>query len=92
MPVTLSSLCVLSVELSIFIGILMNLCNPAAKPEMEVTEKILAKVSRLCHLSSHSRGFLSSLQIFKSIGPSIWISFFLGGGGTWGAYGQDTIL
>ncbi len=28
--------------------------------EMEVTEIILAKVLRLCQLSSHSRGFLSS--------------------------------
>jgi hypothetical protein len=27
--------------------------------EMEVTEIILVKVSRLCHLSSHSPGFLS---------------------------------
>jgi hypothetical protein len=43
-------------------------------PEMEVTEIILAKVSRLCQLSSHSRGFLSRLQIFKSIRPSLWIS------------------
>jgi len=32
-------------------------------PEMEVTEIILAKVSRLCQLSSHSHGFLSSLWI-----------------------------
>ncbi len=36
-------------------------------PEMEVTEIILAQVSRLFQLSSHSRG-LSRLQIFKSIG------------------------
>jgi hypothetical protein len=41
---------------------------------MEVTEIILAKVSRLCQLSSHSHGFLSRLKIFKSIGPSLWIS------------------
>ncbi len=34
--------------------------NPAY-PEVEVTEIILTKVSRLCHLSSHSRGFLSRL-------------------------------
>jgi hypothetical protein len=32
--------------------------------EQEVTEIILAKVSGLCHLSSHSRGFL---------GPCLWI-------------------
>ncbi len=31
------------------------------RSEMEVTEIILAKVSRLCQLSSHSRGFLSRL-------------------------------
>ncbi len=43
-------------------------------PEMEVTEIILAKVSRLCQLSSHSRGILSRLWIFKSIGLSIRIS------------------
>jgi hypothetical protein len=30
-------------------------------PEMEVTEIILAKVSRLCQLSGNSRGFLSRL-------------------------------
>ncbi len=30
-------------------------------PEMEVEEIILAKVSRLCQLLSHSRGFLSKL-------------------------------
>jgi hypothetical protein len=41
---------------------------------MEVTEIILAKVSRLCQLSSHSRGFLSRIWIFKNIGPSLWIS------------------
>jgi hypothetical protein len=41
---------------------------------MEVTEIILAKVSRLCQLSSHSHGFLSRLQIFTFIGPSLWIS------------------
>ena len=43
-------------------------------PEMEITEIILAKVSRLCQLSSHRRGFLSRLKIFKSIGHIIWIS------------------
>ncbi len=51
-------------------------------PEMEVTEIILANVSRLCQQSSHSHGFqknfLSRLQILKSIGPSLWISW--GGG------------
>jgi hypothetical protein len=31
------------------------------QPEMEVTEIIWAKVSRLCQLSSHSPGFLSRL-------------------------------
>ncbi len=41
---------------------------------MGVTEIILAKESRLCQLSSHSRGFLSKLLIFKCIGPSLWIS------------------
>jgi hypothetical protein len=46
---------------------------------MKVTEIILAKVWRLCQLWSHSRGFLSRVKIFKSIGPSLWISF--GGGG-----------
>jgi hypothetical protein len=35
-------------------------------PEIEVKEIILAKVSRLCQLSSHSRGFLSRVLIFKS--------------------------
>jgi hypothetical protein len=48
--------------------------------EMEVTEIILTKVSRLCQLSSHSRRFLARLQIFKSIGPRLWIYFFWGGG------------
>ncbi len=43
--------------------------------EMEVTEMILAKVSRLCQLSIHCRGFLSKLQIFKSIGPRLCISW-----------------
>jgi hypothetical protein len=43
-------------------------------PEMEVTEIVLAKVSRLCQLLSHSRGFLSRLQIFKSIWPSLWFT------------------
>ncbi len=51
---------------------------------MEVTEIILAKVLRLCQLSSHSHGFLIKLQIFKSIGPSLWIS--LGGGGIGSAH------
>ncbi len=32
-----------------------------SSPEMEVTGIILAKVSRLCQLSCHSRGFLSKL-------------------------------
>jgi hypothetical protein len=41
---------------------------------MEVTEIILTKVSRLCKLLNHSRGFLCRLKIFKSIGPSLWIS------------------
>jgi hypothetical protein len=41
---------------------------------MEVTEIILVKVSRLCQLSSHSHGFLSSLKIFKSAGSSLEIS------------------
>jgi hypothetical protein len=38
------------------------------KPEMEVTEIILAKVSRLCQLSpvsSHRRGFLSDLRFIN---------------------------
>jgi hypothetical protein len=48
-------------------------------PEMEVPEIILTKISRLCQLSSQ-RGFLSRLQIFKSIGP-IGYGFLLGGGG-----------
>jgi hypothetical protein len=39
--------------------------------EMEITEIILAKVSRLCQLSNHSRGFLSRPRIFNSL----WISF-----------------
>ncbi len=52
-------------------------------PELEITEIMLAKVSRLCQLSSHSRGFLSRLQIFKYIGPTVAYEFF-------GA--QDTIL
>ncbi len=39
---------------------------------MEVTEIILEKVSRLYQLFSHSRGFLSMLQSFKSIGASLW--------------------
>jgi hypothetical protein len=43
--------------------------------EMEVTEIILAKFPRLCQLSSQSRGLLSRLLIFKSIGPSLRISF-----------------
>ncbi len=43
------------------------------KPEMEITGIILAKISRLCQLSSHSRGSLSRLWIF-------WISW---GGGGW---------
>jgi hypothetical protein len=43
-------------------------------PAMEVSEIILAEVSRLCQLSSYNCGFLSRLQIFKSIGPSLWIS------------------
>ncbi len=38
---------------------------------MEVTDKNLAKVSRRCQLARHSRGFLSRLQIFKSMGPSL---------------------
>ncbi len=37
-------------------------------------EIILAKVSRLCQLSSYSCGFLSRLQIFKAIDPSLWNS------------------
>ncbi len=45
---------------------------------MEVTEIILAKVSRLCQLSSHCRGFLSRLLIYRA-----WpVVFFRGGGGT----------
>ncbi len=39
--------------------------RPPRYPEMEVTEIILAKISRLCQLSSHSRGFLSRLYIFN---------------------------
>ncbi len=39
-------------------------------PEMEVAEIILAKIYR----SRRSRGFIARLQIFKSKGPSIWIS------------------
>ncbi len=42
-------------------------------PEMEVTEIIKTKVSRLCPLLSHSRGFLSRLWIFKSIYIYIFI-------------------
>ncbi len=38
-----------------------NIYFQKPSPEMEVTEIILAKVSRLCQLSSHSRGFLSRL-------------------------------
>ncbi len=41
---------------------------------MEVTEIILAEVSRLCQLSSHRRRFLSRLKIFKCLGPSRWTS------------------
>jgi hypothetical protein len=55
--------------------------KPNLTPEIKVTEIILAKVSRLCQLSSHSRGFFSRLQIFRSIGPSLWIFFGGGGGG-----------
>ncbi len=40
-------------------------------PEMEVTEIILAKVSRLCQLSSHSSRFLPKTIIFKFIGLSL---------------------
>ncbi len=39
---------------------------------MEVTEIILLK--RFCQLSSRSRGFFARVWIFKSIGPSPWIS------------------
>ncbi len=49
------------------------ICN--RKPEMGVKEIILANVSRLCQLSSHSRGLLSKLLIFKCTGPSLWISW-----------------
>ncbi len=34
-------------------------------PEKEVIEIILAKVSRLCQLSSHRRGFLSDLRFIN---------------------------
>jgi hypothetical protein len=42
------------------------------------TEIILAKVSRLCQLSSQSCGFLSKLYVFKSIRPSLSISLGMG--------------
>ncbi len=51
----------------------------STSPEIEVTEIISAEVWLRYQLLSHSHGFLSRLQIFKSIGPSLWIS--LGGGG-----------
>ncbi len=40
------------------------------RPEMEITEIILAKIYRFCQLSSHSRGFflLRYTYVFKSIG------------------------
>ncbi len=57
-------------------------CNTKTRSELEVTEIILAKFSRLCQLLSHSPRFLSSLQIFKSMGPTYAV-FFFGGGGGW---------
>jgi hypothetical protein len=36
--------------------------------EMEVTEIIFAKASRLCQLSSHRRGFLSDLRFLNPYG------------------------
>jgi hypothetical protein len=50
---------------------------------MEITEIILANVSRdfVSCISSHSRGILSRLKVFKSIGPGLWISWGGGGGG-----------
>jgi hypothetical protein len=47
----------------------------------EVSEIILAKVSKLYELSRHSRGFLPRLEIFKTIGLNLLISL-RGGGGT----------
>ncbi len=41
--------------------------SPSCSPEMEVTEIILAKIYRICHLSSHSRGYFARVLIFKSI-------------------------
>jgi hypothetical protein len=43
-------------------------------PKMEVTEIILAKFYRFCQVSSHSRRSFARVQIFKSIGPNLWIS------------------
>ncbi len=45
---------------------------------VEVIKLILAKIYRFFQLLSHSRGFFARVQIFKSIGSSLWIS---GGGG-----------
>ncbi len=43
-------------------------------PEMEVTNIILAKVSRFCLLSSHKHGFLSDLRFFN-LQARLWISY-----------------
>ncbi len=48
-------------------------------PEMESQIWFWRKSARLCQLSSHSRGFLSWLLIFKSIDSSLWISLGEGG-------------
>ncbi len=48
--------------LSRIVRLSWSLCQ--CSPEMEVKEIILAKVLRLCQLSSHSCGFLSRLYIF----------------------------
>jgi hypothetical protein len=52
----------------------------ATDPEVEATEIIFVKLSRLCQLSSHSRGFLARPLIFKFTGPSLWIAWGEGDG------------
>jgi len=52
-----------------------SILHPVFSPEMEVTEIILAKASRLCQLSSHTIvGFFLGYRFFKFIGSSLWIS------------------
>jgi hypothetical protein len=55
---------------------------PGPEPDIEVTEIILAKVSRLCQLSSHRRGFLSDLSCLNL--GKLWKIYSL-------AYGFDSL-